>query len=221
MNRTIRLISRGALLAAFFAASAAAQVFPAYLNYQGKLSNSAGSPLSGTYSFGFTLYSQASGGSFIFQDLNYTAGNAVSVSNGVYSVQIGSMTPGGIPPSVFFNSEVWLEVTIGQGSTNTSPETLAPRERLTSSPFSFLALNAEHLSAGVAIATFTTAGNLQLPYGVTAATAAFSGSVGIGTTNPQAALEMAGPLGADLRIDVSGPVTTVLSGSSVLYKLKP
>ncbi|HEX4048672.1 MAG TPA: hypothetical protein VH309_12590, partial [Elusimicrobiota bacterium] len=95
MGSQARALGRVALLLLFGALSlkpAAAQVFPAYLNYQGKLGDPSGNPLTGTYSFEFKLYNQASGGTLLFDDANYTGGNAVNVVNGIYSVQIGSMT---------------------------------------------------------------------------------------------------------------------------------
>ena len=194
MSRNSRLPIFGLLLASALAAlPAAAQVFPAYLNYQGKLGDTTGNPLTGTYSFQFNLYNQAAGGTLLFSDANYSGSNAVSVSNGVYSVQIGSLTAGGIPVSAFFNSEVWLEVHVEAGTVlDGAADILSPRERLTTSPFAFLASNAEYLGAGVAIATFTAGGNLILPYGVTAATASFTGNVGIGTTNATSKLTVAG-----------------------------
>jgi hypothetical protein len=164
-------------LGALAALPAGAQVFPAYLNYQGKLGDASGNPLTGTYSFEFKLYNAGTGGTQLFDDANYTGGSAVSVVNGVYSVQIGSLTAGGIPPAVFFNSEVWLEVHVNAGATLAGAETLSPRERLTTSPFAFLASNAEYLGAGVAIATFTTAGNLLVPGGVSGSSGSFVNGV--------------------------------------------
>ena len=172
----------GLLIASSLAAAAFAQSFPSYLNYQGKLADAGGNPLSGAFSFEFKLYNQSSGGTLLFDDATYAGAHDLNISNGVYSVQIGSMTPGGIPADVFFHPEVWLEVSVSGGASLLGAETLSPRERLTTSPFSFLALNAEHLGAGVAIATFTAGGVLQVPYGITAATASFTSTSGFSLT---------------------------------------
>ena len=48
-----------------------------------------------------------------------------------------------------------------------------------------------------------------------------NGEVGIGTANPQANLDVSGPLGADVRINVSGGVAEIEAGGSILAKLKP
>jgi hypothetical protein len=219
MEESPRAAVRRAVLIFVFAALAptpgATQVFPAYLNYQGKLGDPSGNPKTGTYSFRFKLYSQASGGSPVFTDANFTGANAPTVANGVYSVQIGSLTAGGIPPSVFQTPEVWLEVDVSAGTTFAAVETLTPRERLAASPFAFLASNAQYLGTGVAVATFTSAGNLQLVSGSTitsngtltfstAASAALTGTpalfinqagnVGIGTANPVAKLDVNGTI---------------------------
>ena len=164
-----------AFLLAALAFPAGAAQFPQYLNYQGKLANTAGNPLTGTYSFRFKLYDRATGGTALFSE-DVTGANALGVINGLYSVQIGSYAADGIPASVFHNAETWLEIDVNTGGALTGAETLSPRERLTTSPFAFRALNAEKLGTGVAIATFTSGGVLQLPYGVTGATATFSGT---------------------------------------------
>ncbi len=164
-------------LGSLAAIPAAAQVFPAYLNYQGKLGDPSGNPLTGTYSFEFKLYSQSSGGALLFDDANYTGGNAVSVANGIYSVQIGSLTAGGIPVSAFFSPEVWLEIHVNAGTSLTGAETLSPRERLAASPFAFVASNAAQLGTGLATAAFISGGNLQVTYGLNAASGTFSNGV--------------------------------------------
>jgi hypothetical protein len=159
---------------------AAAQVFPAYINYQGKLGDPLGNPLTGTYSFQFALYNHGpttAGATLLYTDTPFSGANAVTVSNGVYSVQIGSLTSGGIPPSVFLNSEVWLQVQVQLGTTLSSPDTLAPMERLASSPFAFVAAAAEGLGTGVAIGTFTAGGNLTVPGGLSGSSGTFTAGV--------------------------------------------
>jgi hypothetical protein len=148
--------------------SASAQTFPSYINYQGKLGDASGNPLTGTYSFRFRLYAQSSGGSALFTDANFNAASAVSVTNGLYSVQIGSLTAGGIPDAVFHQAEIWLEVDVSVGADYTGSETLAPRERMTTAPFAFRANNAHKLGTGVSIATFTAQGLMTFPYEVKA-----------------------------------------------------
>ena len=165
------------LFAALAPPPAKAQAFPAYLNYQGKLSDPSGNPKTGTFSFQFDLYSQASGGTLLFTDANFSGSNPVAVVNGLYSVQIGSLAAGGIPPSVFFTPEVWLEIRVKAGTSLAGAETLTPRERLAAAPFAIRAAAAEHLGYGVAIATYSTDGVLHLPYGLSAATVTATSSI--------------------------------------------
>ena len=150
-------------------ASVAYAAVPQRLNYQGKLGNAAGDPLSGTYSFRFKLFAAETGGAALFSE-DVTGANAVSVVNGIYTVQIGSFTTGGIPYGVFNGPDLYLEVDVNAGANLTGAETLAPRERLNSAAWAVHALGAERLGTGAVIATFTSAGNLTAPFGVTAGT---------------------------------------------------
>ncbi len=169
-----------ACLLVFSLASDVLAAVPQRLNYQGKLANAAGDPLSGTYSFRFKLFAAETGGAALFSE-DVTGANAVSVANGIYTVQIGSFTAGGVPYGVFEGQDLYLEVDVNAGATLTSAETLTPRERLNAAAWAVHALGAERLGAGVAIATFTTAGNLLAPYGVNAASGSFTSGVTAGS----------------------------------------
>jgi len=210
-----------AVLLFLLAGPAVAAAFPSYINYQGKLGNPSGTPLTGTYSFRFRLYTQATGGTLLATDANYTGANAVSVTNGLYSVQIGSLTAEGLPESAFLGAEAWLEIDVSPGTDFTGSETLAPRERLAATPFAFRAAVVDKLGAGVALATFTSAGNLELPYGVTGGTASFT-RLGVGIAAPTAGLSvLGGPAyfnansGFQLEIDDS---TNAGSNQNVAFK---
>ena len=207
----------GLLIAASAPAAVSAQSFPGYLNYQGKLADSYGNPLTGSFSFGFKLYGQAAGGAVLFTDQTYTGPNALNISNGVYSVQIGSMTPGGIPADIFFSPEVWLEISVAGGSSLAGAETLSPRERLTASPFAFLALTAEKLGAGVNIATFTAGGVLQVPYGITAATASFTSTSGFSLTTSSGISVGAGGVTAPFFFGNGSQLTNLPNGETNTY----
>jgi hypothetical protein len=163
----------GRLFAAAFLlclGSLAGAAVPQRLNYQGKLGDASGNPLSGTYSFRFKLFAAETGGAALFSE-DVTGANAVSVVNGIYSVQIGSYTSGGIPYGVFDGANLYLEIDVNAGINLTGAETLAPRERLNAAAWSVHALGAERLGTGAVIATFTSAGNLLVPFGVNAASA--------------------------------------------------
>ena len=99
------------------------------VNYQGRLADSGGSPLDGSYGMTFALYDAASDGSLVWGPEGHTA---VPVSDGLFSVGMGSQTSGGIPTSTW-NGDRYLEITVGG-------ETLSPRELIRSVPVAGMAL---------------------------------------------------------------------------------
>jgi hypothetical protein len=99
------------------------------VNYQGRLANNAGTPLDGTYGMSFALYDSAAGGTLIWGPEPHTA---VPVSEGLFSVGLGTQTSGGIPTTVW-NGDRYLEITVGG-------ETLSPRELIRSVPIAGMAL---------------------------------------------------------------------------------
>ena len=86
------------------------------VNYQGRLANNSGSPLSGTFGMSFALFDASTGGNLMWGPESHAA---VPVSNGLFSVGLGSQTSGGIPTNVW-NGDRYLEITV-------SGETLSPR----------------------------------------------------------------------------------------------
>ena len=98
------------------------------VNYQGRLADSDGNPLDGVYGMTFALYDAPTGGNPIWTESH----TAVTVSDGLFSVGLGSQTPGGIPTSVW-DGDRYLEVTVGG-------ETLSPRELIRSVPIAGMAL---------------------------------------------------------------------------------
>jgi hypothetical protein len=100
---------------------------PNLVNYQGVLKDSGGNPLTGTYSITFSLYSVSSGGTALWTETQ----GSVSVSNGLFSVLLGSVTP--LTPSEFSGTDRWLGVTVGG-----DPE-MTPRQRIASVPFALKA----------------------------------------------------------------------------------
>jgi len=79
--------------------------------YQGRLADTAGNPLTDTYPMIFRLYSQSSGGVPLWEE-NWNGPNSVAVSDGLFNVMLGSLTP--IPQAVVTgNTNLWLGVTVG------------------------------------------------------------------------------------------------------------
>ncbi len=127
------------LLAVVLVAVSALSVLavPGMINYQGKLTDSDSYPLDGTYQVQFHIYDAATGGSELWSETQ-----SVTVTDGIYNVQLGSVTP--LTAGVFSSDAVYLEVVILNDDTSTW-ETLSPRQRLTSTAFSFRAADAESL----------------------------------------------------------------------------
>jgi hypothetical protein len=99
------------------------------VNYQGRLADNTGAPLTGTYSMTFALHDAPSAGALVWGPEIHVA---VPVSDGLFNVGLGSQTEGGIPTSVW-QGDRYLEVEVGG-------ETLSPRELIRSVPVAGLAL---------------------------------------------------------------------------------
>lgn len=130
------------------------------IHFQGKVVNTDGTNVAdGSYNFEFTIYTVASAGSPIWTETR-TAGNQVAVVDGVFSVDLGSVTS--LPGSVDFNTDsLYLGIEFnGDGE-------MSPRVRLTAVPYA-------HNAAKVSGLTVTdTTGTLTIPDGTTIA---FSGT---------------------------------------------
>ena len=100
--------------------------------YQGRLADSSGVPLTSTYPMVFRLYNTASGGAPLWEE-QWTASNSVAVSDGLFNVMLGSITP--VPQNILSsNSSLWLGISVGTDSEMT------PRVQLGSVPYAFQAL---------------------------------------------------------------------------------
>jgi len=104
------------------------------INYQGYLRNTAGTPLNSLVTVTFSLYATASGGSAI-----WTESQSVTPANGVYSVQLGSVTA--FPAGLFTNDNLYLGVRVGNDNEMT------PRQQLSTAPYAFRAGSVDSLTA--------------------------------------------------------------------------
>jgi hypothetical protein len=113
-------------------APAAAGTSTGTIAYQGRLADANGSPLTGTYNMIFRLYDAASGGTPLWTE-QWTGSNGVKVSDGLFNVMLGSLTP--IPTSlVTDHSSLFLGITVG------TDDEMTPRVQLGSVPFAVQAL---------------------------------------------------------------------------------
>ena len=100
--------------------------------YQGRLADASGKPLTGTYSMIFRLYTVATGGTPLWTE-QWTGSNGVRVSDGLFNVMLGSLTP--MPQSVIAGrSQLFLGITVG------TDDEMQPRVQLGSVPFAVQAL---------------------------------------------------------------------------------
>ena len=100
--------------------------------YQGRLADAGGNPLTNTYNMIFRLYGVAAGGTPLWEE-QWTGSSSVSVSDGLFNVMLGSLTP--IPQSVITsNSNLFLGITVGTDSE------MSPRVQLGSIPYAVQAL---------------------------------------------------------------------------------
>jgi hypothetical protein len=141
MNTRQRLVAQVLVFLSLFALlGASAWAVPGFLDYQGKLSDSGGNPLTGTYSMTFRLYGVSNGGTHVWQEMK-----SVQVVNGIYSVLLGTVSPLG--DAIFADDTLYLEVQVGT-------EVLSPRQQLASTGFAMRAGNAETLN-GLAAGSFS------------------------------------------------------------------
>lgn len=111
------------LAAAVVMGTLAAQSVPTLISYQGQLNNSSGVPVNGSISFVFSIYGVPTGGAAL-----WTEAQTISVSNGIFNVQLGAVTA--IPSMVFAADTLYLGIKVGADSEMT------PRQLITSSVFS-------------------------------------------------------------------------------------
>lgn len=125
-----------------------AQSFPNKINFQGRITDSAGSLINTPQNLTFKIYGAATGGSAVWTETQ----TGVTVSSGLFAAALGAVNP--LPPTVFASSGTYLEITVGSN-------VLSPRKLLTmASPYADSAGSLQ----GRAVTDFAyyTAGNVGL-----------------------------------------------------------
>lgn len=102
---------------------------PHLLNYQGKLTDSSGNPLNGSYSLTFRIYDAETAGSLLWEETQ----SGVIIQKGIFSILLGSVTNLVLP----FDKPYFLEIKVGN-------EVMSPRQRITSAGYAIRAEKAEN-----------------------------------------------------------------------------
>ncbi|MDE1977133.1 MAG: hypothetical protein KGI84_07740 [Elusimicrobia bacterium] len=117
-----------ALSCAMLAATAMA-AFPSAINFQGRLTDASGNPITGTESIQFSIWNAATGGSQLWNETQ-----SVTVSSGIYNVALGSVVA--LSTAVFSSGQTWLQIQVGADAAMT------PRLQFQATPYAFTAQSA-------------------------------------------------------------------------------
>src|SRR5262245_22415795 len=149
------------------AVPAGAALSPTF-SYQGRLSDG-GVPATGTYDLQFKLYDTSGIGTGAL--LGTQSLEDVSVTGGLFTVQLDF----GNPPPLDGNDR-WIEIGVRPFNSTGPFTTLAPRQMLTPTPYSFYAPNAGTAATAASAAGFsgTLAGEVTGPQNATVVTNAVS-----------------------------------------------
>jgi hypothetical protein len=100
--------------------------------YQGRLADASGNPITGKHNMEFRLYDSPVSATPLWEEF-WTGGNSVDVSDGLFSVMLGSINAD-LASVVQGNNNLYLGITVGTDSEMT------PRVQLGSVPFSIWSL---------------------------------------------------------------------------------
>jgi len=103
---------------------------PHLINYQGRLTDSSGTPLNGTYDLTFRIYDAEAAGNLLWQETHLGA----LIQKGIFGILLGSVTSLDLP----FDKQYYLEIKVGS-------EVMSPRQRITSAGYAIRAEEAEKL----------------------------------------------------------------------------
>ena len=107
---------------------------PTVMSYQGRLTDATGNPVPDAgYNVRFRIYDANIGGTLIWEE-----SQAVTTVDGLFDVTLGTSNP--LDTSIFQEAERWLGIRV-----NSDPE-MIPRVQLTTTPFAFIAGQADYLT---------------------------------------------------------------------------
>ena len=137
MKPSIRIIVFSTLiltLAFAFCPSSCFSEIPRLINYQGKLTDSNGAPVTETKSITFKIYNVVSGGIPLWEETR-----SVTINKGIFNVLLGSSTD----LNLAFDEPYYLGVQI------TGDSEMTPRQRITSSAYAIRSETANNLRNGI------------------------------------------------------------------------
>jgi hypothetical protein len=169
--------------------------------YQGRLTDSAGNPLTGAYDFEFKLYDAAGSGSQVGSTVPQ---NDIPVSQGHFTVMLD------FGLGRFTGNPRWLEISVRPGASLSGYALLTPRQALTPTPYALYAANAP--SAGGGDITGVIAGT-----GLTGG--GFSGDVPLAADTGYLQRRVGGCTGSNAIqvVNVDGSVSCVSTGLTLPY----
>jgi hypothetical protein len=108
-----------------FAASAIMADVPMCLNYQGRLTDDGGDPLTGDYWIEFSIWDDPDAGTMKWHS---NPRSMIHVEDGLFTYELGSNYP--LPQDIFLDTSNWLQIVV-QG------EAITPRTRLNTTPYAY------------------------------------------------------------------------------------
>lgn len=112
---------------------------PHLINYQGRLTDTSGSPLTGSYAITFRIYDAETAGSLLWEEVQ----SGVVIQKGIFNVMLGSVTA----LDLAFDKPYFLEIKVGS-------EVMSPRQRMTSAGYAITAENSQKIQADAADSSY-------------------------------------------------------------------